>query len=232
MNPGSGILSRKRSLEADQPSSVAAQLLLNSLNIQPTSGRIQAFFWGWPGCGSGSGGSVINLPPGSGSGSGARFLLFVKDWKKLKKKYKYFIIFVIYYLFEKKISIGHKKCPGQIRIRTDLQLICLLDPDCKSVSDPDPKEIITDPQHFWTQYQVNQVLPGFFENRDLIPNPFPGSRSKLLITGNWKILKVKTNFFKFSIYFFTFLLVGHLPSWIRNWIWNSANLFTVQRSAN
>jgi hypothetical protein len=32
----------KPSLMADQPSSVAAQLLLNSLNIQPASGRIQA----------------------------------------------------------------------------------------------------------------------------------------------------------------------------------------------
>jgi hypothetical protein len=34
-------------------------------------------------CRSGSGGSVINWPPGSGS------ILFIKDWKKFKKKFQY-----------------------------------------------------------------------------------------------------------------------------------------------
>ncbi len=35
VNSGTAVLGRKRSLEGEQPTSVAAQLLLNSLNIQP-----------------------------------------------------------------------------------------------------------------------------------------------------------------------------------------------------
>ena len=36
VNPGTALHDRKRSIEVDQPSSVAAQLLLNSLNLQPS----------------------------------------------------------------------------------------------------------------------------------------------------------------------------------------------------